>query len=125
MRLFWKEKNEPPDRIRERFERGYQVAAGRFLDVDPALLRLPPSRHQGADPLKLARHLARFGTSVSGMPPLEVTEAANGELVINNGVTRATRVAKFLPGKTVRVEVIDRRPNWNISKYPNVKDKLP
>ncbi len=29
------------------------MAAGRFLDVDPALLRLPPSRHQGADPLKL------------------------------------------------------------------------
>ena len=101
------------------------MAAGRFLDVDPALLRLPPSRHQGADPAKLARHLAIFGTSVTGMPPLEVTEAADGELVINSGVTRATRVAKFLPGQTVRVEVIDQLPNWKVNKYPAVKDKLP
>ena len=101
------------------------MAAGRFLDVDPALLRLPPSRHQGADPAKLARHLSRFGRAVSGMPTLEVTEAANGELVINSGVTRATRVAKFLPGQTVRVEVIDHLPRWNVSKYPTVKDRLP
>lgn len=101
------------------------MAAGRFLDVDPALLRLPPSRHQGADPGKLARHIAQFGTSMAGMPPLEVTEAADSELVINSGVTRATRVAKFLPGQTVRVEVIDYLPRWNVSKYPTVKDRLP
>jgi hypothetical protein len=68
--------------------------AGRYVDVDPARLRLPPSRHQGADPAKLTRHLAQFGRSLTGMPPLEVTEAAGGELVINSGVTRATRVAK-------------------------------
>ena len=101
------------------------MAAGRFLDIDPALLRLPPSRHQGADPAKLARHIAQFGISVAGMPPLEVSEAAGGELVINSGVTRATRVAKFLPGQTVRVEVIDYLPHWNVSKYPTVKDRLP
>ena len=101
------------------------MVSGRFLDVDPALLRLPSSRHQGADPVKLARHIARFGTSVTGMPTLEVTEAADGELVINNGVTRATRVAKFLPGQTVRVEVIERLPNWKVNEYPRVKDKLP
>ena len=101
------------------------MAARRFLDVDPALLRLPPSRHQGADPAKLARHISLFGTSVAGMPPLEVTEAADEELVINSGVTRATRVAKFIPGQTVRVEVIDHLPNWNVKKYPTVKDKLP
>jgi hypothetical protein len=29
------------------------------------------------------------------------------------------------PGQTVRVEVIDRRPKWYVSKYPTVKDKLP
>jgi hypothetical protein len=101
------------------------VASANFLDVDPALLRLPPSRHQGADPTKLARHIALFGTSVTGMPHLEVTEAADGELVINSGVTRATRVAKFLPGQTVRVEVIDHLPKWNVNRYPTVKDKLP
>lgn len=89
------------------------------------MLRLPPSRHQGADPLKLARQLSKFGTSVAGMPPLEVTEAADGELVINDGVTRATRVAKFLPGQNVPVEVTDHRPKWKTSKYPTVKDKLP
>jgi hypothetical protein len=101
------------------------VAAGRFLDVDPAVLRLPPSRHQGADPTKLARHISQFGTTVAGMPTLEVTEAADGELVINSGVTRATRVAKLLPGQTVSVEVIDYLPKWKVSKFPTVKDKLP
>ena len=101
------------------------MAGSRFLDIDPALLRLPPSRHQGADPAKLARHIALFGTSVTGMPHLEVTEAADGDLVINSGVTRATRVAKFLPGQTVCVEVIDYLPKWNVNKYPTVKDKLP
>jgi hypothetical protein len=105
--------------------KGDVVAAGRFIDVDPALLRLPPSRHQGADPVKLARHIAQFGTSVAGMPHLEVTEAHDGELVINSGVTRATRVAKLLPGQTVRVEVIDHLPNWKVNKFPTVKDKLP
>jgi hypothetical protein len=81
-------------------------------------------RHQGADPIKLARHIAQFGLSVAGMPVLEVTEAADGELVINSGVTRATRVAKLLPSHTVRVEVIDVLPRWDVSKFPLVKDKL-
>jgi hypothetical protein len=101
------------------------VSAREFLDVDPGLLRFPPSRHQGADPVKLARHVARYGLSVVGMPVLEVTRAANGELVINSGVTRATRVAKYLPGQTVRVEVIDTLSNWDVSKYPTVKEKMP
>lgn len=59
------------------------------------------------------------------MPTLEVTRGANGELVINSGVTRATRVAKLLPGTTVRVEVIDTIPTWDLSSYPTVGDKLP
>jgi hypothetical protein len=101
------------------------VAGRRFLAVDPGTLRLPPSRHQGADPAKLTRHLSQFGSSLAGMPALEVTEAADCELVINSGVTRATRVAKFFPGQTVLVEVIDQLPKWNVSKYPTVKDKLP
>lgn len=58
------------------------------------------------------------------MPVLEVTEAADGELVINSGVTRATRVAKCFPGQLVRVEIIDRLPHWNVRKYPTVKDKF-
>lgn len=101
------------------------MAGRKFLDVDPGLLRLPPSRHLGVDPVKLARHRAQFGATLVGMPSLEVTEAANGELVINSGVTRATRVAKFFPGQTVRVEIIDYLPRWDVSKYPTIKDQLP
>jgi len=64
-----------------------------FLDVDPRTLRLPGSRRSGTDPVKLHRQLAQFGTSTQGMPPLEVSRGTDGELVINNGVTRATRIA--------------------------------
>lgn len=57
--------------------------------------------------MKLHRQIARFGSSSHGVPPLEVSRGTDGELVINNGVTRATRIAKLSPGTTVRVEVID------------------
>jgi hypothetical protein len=96
-----------------------------LLDVDPRTLRLPPSRASGADPVKLQRQIARYGASTQGMPALEVTRGAQGELMINSGVTRATRVAKLLPGQTVRVEVIDNRPHWDLTKLPRVGDKLP
>ncbi len=42
------------------------------------------------------------------MPRLFVFRASDGALVIYDGVTRATRVAKLLPGQTVSVEVIGR-----------------
>ncbi len=42
------------------------------------------------------------------MPPLVVYEGTDGVLVIYNGVTRATRLAKLAPGALVRVEVIGR-----------------
>lgn len=60
----------------------------------------------------------------SGMPPLWVYEAADGVLVVYDGVTRATRVAKLLPGKLIRVEVIGklRRAYGN---YPKIGDLLP
>jgi len=64
-----------------------------FRDVDPRELRVPPSR-QGADPIKLHRQVARFGASAAGMPPPWVYEATDGVLVLYNGVTRATRIAK-------------------------------
>ena len=76
-----------------------------FLQVDPALLHLPSLRRDGADPVKLHRQLATHGMSIDGMPPLEVKRGADGELVIYDGVTRATRVAKYLPGTLVTVEV--------------------
>ena len=99
-----------------------------FLDVDPRTLRLPPSRLSGADPIKLTRHLSQFGTSVAGMPPLEVLRGAGGELMILSGVTRATRatrVAKFLPGTLVRVEVVTDRPGLDLTQFPKIEDRLP
>jgi hypothetical protein len=81
-----------------------------FLDVNPAGLHLPGSRRDGADSLKLQRQFARFGTSIMGMPPLEVSRGSDGELVINDGVTRATRIARYAPGIKVPVEVIGEIP---------------
>ena len=49
--------------------------------------------------MKLQQQVARFGHSTQGMPTLEVYRGSDGELVIYSGVTRATRVAKLLPGK--------------------------
>jgi len=96
-----------------------------YMDVDPRTLRLPTSRSTGADPVKLTRQIARHGSAVMGMPVIEVTRGKDGELMINSGVTRATRVAKLLPGQTVRVIIIDDRPRWDFSKYPTVGDRVP
>ena len=79
-----------------------------FREVDPRMLRVPASRRNGADPVKLKRQIARFGASSLGMSPLIVYEGADGVLVIYNGVTRATRIAQLSPGTLVRVEVIGR-----------------
>ena len=95
-----------------------------FLDVDPRTLRLPGSRRSGADPLKLHLQIATFGSSVQGMLPLEVSRGSDGELVLNNGVTRATRVAMLLPGTPVRVEVIDDLP-VPVASYPSIGDLVP
>lgn len=76
-----------------------------FLQVDPASLHLPGSRRDGADPVKLQRQLVKHGISIDGMPPPEVKRGSDGELVIYDGVTRATRVAKYLPGTPITVEV--------------------
>jgi len=95
-----------------------------YLDVDPHTLRLPPSRSTGADPAKLQRQIAQYGNSTMGMPRLVVFRVADGELVIYDGVTRATRVAKLLPGQTVRVEVIGDVPSLG-SLYPTVGERLP
>lgn len=77
-----------------------------FRDVDPRELRVPSRR--GADPLKLQRQVARYGASKAGMPPPWVYEASDGVLVLYNGITRATRIAKLAPGSTIRVEVIGK-----------------
>ena len=96
----------------------------RFREVDPGDLYLPPPRASGADPFKLAEQIRRFGDSVLGMPPVEVTEARDGALMINDGVTRATRIAKLRPGDTNPVEVIDRRPGWSLDRLHRVREML-
>ncbi len=90
-----------------------------FLDVNPATLHVPGSRRSGADPYKLQRQIAKHGMSIVGMPPIEVSRGTDGELVINNGVTRATRVARYLPGILVPVEVIDTLPIPG-AKFPTI-----
>lgn len=95
-----------------------------FLDVDPRVLRLPTTRRSGADPAKLQQQIAKFGTSILGMPTLLVSRGRDRELVVNDGVTRATRVAKLSPGTRVSVEVIDDLP-IAVGSYPSVGDMLP
>ena len=82
------------------------MANREFLDVDPRALHLPTSRLSGADPVKLHSQTVRFGSSMTGMPPLLAYGGSDGGLMIYDGTTRATRVAKLLPGVTVRLEVI-------------------
>ncbi len=94
-----------------------------FLQVDPATLHLPGGRRDGVDPMKLHRQIARHGMSVAGMPPLEVSRGTDGKLVINDGVTRATRVAKYLPGTSVNVEVTGMVP-VSVGGLPTVRDRL-
>ena len=99
------------------------MALPEFLEVDPATLHLPGSRRDGADWKKLQRQFSRFGTSAVGMPPLQVSRGNDGKLVINDGVTRATRIARYAPGTLVTVEVIDDIPA-NVATLPTVGDKL-
>jgi hypothetical protein len=73
--------------------------------------------------MKLHRQLARHGMSVAGMPPLEVSRGTDGEFAINDGVTRATRVAKYLPGTLVTVEVTGSLP-VAIGGLPTVRERL-
>lgn len=95
-----------------------------FRDVDPRTLRVTSSRPAGADPVKLQRQIARFGASAVGMPPPWVYEGTDGELILFNGVTRATRIAKLAPGTLIRVEVIGRI-RANFGSLPTVGDLLP
>ena len=95
-----------------------------FRDVDPLELRVPPSRRQGADPAKLARQISLFGRSAVGMPPPWVYEGTDGVLVLYNGVTRATRIAKLAPATLMRVEVIGKLPK-SFGGEPKIGDLLP
>jgi hypothetical protein len=93
----------------------------KYASVNPRHLRLPGERAAVAEPVKLAR----FGPSIAGMPPVEVTRGANGEMMIMDGVTRATRVAKILHGLLIRVLITEELPNKDYSGLPTIGDALP
>lgn len=95
-----------------------------FRDVDPRELRAPPSRPNGADPRKLARQIALFGRSAAGMPPPWVYEGSDGALMLYNGVTRATRIAKLAPGTLIRVDIVGKLP-MRFASEPKIGDLLP
>lgn len=95
-----------------------------FLDVDPRRLHVPRSRLSGADPVKLQRQIQQFGSSTIGMPPPWVVRGTDGALMLMNGVTRATRIAKLSPGTSIRVEVIDTI-NAPAGTTPTIGDLLP
>jgi hypothetical protein len=95
-----------------------------YLDVDPRTLRLPGGRVGGADPYKLQRQIAKFGAGQAGMPPPWVYRGSDGALMLSDGVTRATRVAKLCPGASIRVEVV-RTVKVPLGHFPTVGDTLP
>lgn len=99
------------------------MRAREFLQVDPASLHLPGSRQDGADPVKLQRQFARYGISIDRMPPPEVKRGSDGELVIYDGVTRATRVAKYLPGTPITIEVTGELTG-PVGGLPTVGEKI-
>lgn len=100
------------------------MAQGQYLDVDPRTLLLPTQRLTGADPGKLQRQIAQHGTSDQGMLPLVVEQAKDGRLVILDGVTRATRIAKLCPGRLVRVYVSGNYRGW-LRGLPTIGDLVP
>ena len=96
-----------------------------FLDVDPRTLHLPPSRTGGADPIKLSSQFSKHGLSMTGMPAPWAHRDGNGRLRLIDGVTRATRVARYMPGVLIRVEVTAEMPTADYSSYPTIGDTLP
>ena len=98
--------------------------AMQLLDVDPRTLHVRPSRLTGADPFKLHRQIALFGSSTAGMRAPWVYRGSDGKLQLYNGVTRATRIAMLAPGKLIRIEVIGtwRRP---VAQLPRIGDLIP
>ena len=79
-----------------------------FRTVDPKTLLLPTPRQTGAVPWKLQRQIRLFGSTNYGMPPIWVEEDSDGQLRIIDGLTRAVRIAKLIPGQTVIVEVTEK-----------------
>ena len=78
----------------------------------------------GADPYKLQQQIARFGSKDIGMPAPWAVRGSDGELMLYNGVTRATRIAKLAPGRLIRVDLVGRLKG-PVGQLPTIGDLLP
>ena len=94
------------------------------VELDPRSLHLPPSRPSGPDPYKLNRQIALFGASTLGMPEPWAYRGSDDEIMLYNGVTRATRAAKLSPGTAIRVVIVGilRKP---VGSLPTIGSLLP
>ena len=95
-----------------------------FFLTDPAKLRLPIERIEGADPAKLQRQIARFGRSLVGMPPVLVYRGVDDELILSDGVTRSTRAVLLCPGALIPAELLGVLPH-SFAHVPTVLEKRP
>ena len=96
-----------------------------YRNVDPGDLHLPTGRQDGAVEDRYLDQVRRFGANTTGMPPIEVTEGKDGALMINNGVTRATRIHYLAPGQLVPVVIIEKRPKAKFSSLRCVREVPP
>ena len=92
--------------------------------VKPGDLRVSLMREDGADPMKLQDQFNEFGFSVTDMPPIEVTLGQDDEMMINNGMTRATRCCIINSEQAVPVEIIEVRREWDLSRLPTIAETL-
>lgn len=92
--------------------------------VLPGGLHVPPERVDGADPMKLQDQYNEHGSDLSQIPPLEIIEAANGALVIYNGVTRATRSYMVDPTRVVPIIITSSLPGADAGHLPTIEQTL-
>jgi hypothetical protein len=58
------------------------------------------------------------------MPPVLVYRGSDGELVLSDGVTRATRAAKLCPGTLIPAELLGQLSH-PMGHLPTVRERLP
>ena len=63
-----------------------------------------------------------YGASTEDMPPIEVITGMGDEMIIFNGVTRATRAYQYHPEEPILVEVTDNLPHIDMSRYQTIKE---
>lgn len=92
------------------------------IAIDPRKLLVPSN--MGADPYKLQKQIAKYGNSIVGMPLLVGYETLDGFILLFDGITRATRVAKLLPGRAVQVQIAGKMKVMS-TKYHCIEETIP